>query len=162
MKKISGYTVFELIIVMLISLIVVSIAYKVYDIVLRNYYQHTQYNERISRISLLDVLLMKDFSESKYVIRNGNGIECFYTDKKVAYEWQPGFVVRNEEKISDTFEIEAENVYFKYGALPVSTTSGVIDYLGFEVKKGDHLQYFIYRKVYAADFLIQHDELNKN
>jgi prepilin-type N-terminal cleavage/methylation domain-containing protein len=160
-SKIPGYTIIELIVVMVISTIVVSIAYKTYDIVFTQYLRVRSQNEQIRQLSLLDLLLEKDFANSNYVMNVDEGIVCNYSGKQVVYSLNNRFIVRSERSVSDTFRVMAQNIQFAYSNKAIEESNRLIDKFSFEHQDKEHLLYFRYRKVYAAEFLMNEEVLSK-
>lgn len=153
MKRISAFTLMEVIIVMIISMIVVSLTYKTLDIVSMQYRQFSKSRKHIYELSLLETLLTKDFANSEYLKRMNDGVMCKYRDKNVVYTFNDGFIVRSEGTITDTFNIMPREIKYYFSDKEVKNTNSYIDKVAFVyVQEGS--KFFIYKKVYAADFFL--------
>jgi type II secretory pathway component PulJ len=159
-KKIEAYTIMEMIVVMIIGLIVVSIAYKTFDLVLKQFNQFRKSNEQTARLSLMDMLFEKDFSESNYVKRTGSGIAVGYSDRTVSYYWEKKFIVRQDLAAADTFFVASENHRYHYLDLEITASDKYIDRLAFESLEDGQQHVFIYHKIYGAGPLMKGEKFN--
>jgi len=153
MNRISAFTLMEVIIVMIISMIVVSLTYKTLDIVTMQYRQFSKSRKHIYELSLIETLLTKDFTNSEYLKRMNDGVMCKYRDKNVIYIFDDRFIVRSEGTMADTFNIMPRDIKYYFSDKEVKDINNYIDKVAF-VYVQESSKLFIHKKVYAADFFL--------
>jgi hypothetical protein len=164
MKKINAYTLMELIVVMVTSIIVITLAYKVFDLISHQYLQFVRYNESVYEVYQASALMATDFRESEYIVKNPEGVTCVYKNKEIVYNIGSNITVRSVDLVRDTFRIKAENVRYYFSDKEVIDVNKYVDQIKFEDVEKSEL--FHYQKIYAADFfmrdstLIQYNERN--
>lgn len=153
MRKISAFTLMEIIIVMIISMIVISLTYKTLDIVTMQFRQFGKSRKHIYELSLVETLLTKDFANSACILRAEEGILCKYSDKDIFYIFGDDYMVRREGSIVDTFNIKPRLVKYYFYEQEVRDLNSYIDKVTF-IHEQENTKFFTYRKVYAADFFL--------
>lgn len=153
MRKIDAFTLMEVIIVMIISMIVISLTYKTLDIVSMQYRQFSKNSKQVYELSLMETLLTKDFANSEYVKRVSNGMICRFKRKSILYIFDNSSMIRVEGAVSDTFNIVPNDVRYYFSDKNVSNINGYIDRVVF-MSNLSNSKLFTYRKIYASDFLL--------
>lgn len=161
MRKIDAFTLMEVIIVMIISMIVISLTYKTLDIVSMQYRQFNKNSKQVYELSLMETLLTKDFANSEYVKRVSNGMMCGFKRKSILYTFDDSSMIRVEGAVSDTFNIVPNNVRYYFSDKNVSNINGYIDRVVF-VSNLSNSKLFTYRKIYASDFLLNTQAIQDN
>jgi prepilin-type N-terminal cleavage/methylation domain-containing protein len=159
MSRLKGYTVMELIVVMVLSAIVVSIAYTSFDIISKQYLRYKKSHEEISKILMFDLVLTKDFKNSVFVSLDDDGIVCNYSDRKINYQIDEHFVVRQENDVLDTFKVRVTDFQSDFSGIRVTDPGQLINHFEFVQQYDDADYLYAYQKEYAADFLINHETL---
>lgn len=154
MKKIKAYTLMELIVVMIITLVVVSITYKAFDIVLGQYGRVKSHNERIHELLVLETLLTKDFNDSDHVLRVPGGIVCSYEERNIRYDFDEQWIVRTQQTMRDTFHLATGNVEFQLLNSVADKPGAYVERLNFDAENSGVPLSFRYVKQYGADVLL--------
>lgn len=154
MNKIKAFSILELIVVMLISMIVMGIAYQGYLLFHKQFLSFKKNADKIADLSLMDRLLHSDISDSRIVLKNSKGIDCIYPDKTIIYEWEDTYALRKDAGLIDTFHLTAlEGITFTFLSKPANTFE-MVDELVFIDKTKESQKVFHYLKKYGADIII--------
>jgi len=141
MNKTKAFTVIELTVVMILSSIVISIAYLSFDILQKQYRNYRESNDKIAMISKLHRLLHTDFNNSEIIIKTDAGILTNYGTKQINYEFDFGFILRKDGEITDTFFVkikEPEMLSLKHS----QSNSEIIEELKFEIKINNKMLFY--------------------
>ncbi len=149
----------EISIVMLISAIVIGIAYTAFNIINQSYRSFQHKNENIAVLIRLDELLRKDFSRANTISRTTNGIFVKTGPDSVIYEFEPDFTVRTST-IIDTFKLNVQDVVTTFETSPITAISPVteqnrIDELNFSILFENEKIPYYYHKQYSSANLIE-------
>jgi hypothetical protein len=149
----------EISIVMLISAIVIGIAYTAFNIINQSYSSFQHKNEDIAVLVRLDELLRKDFSRANTISRTTNGIFVKTGIDSVTYEFEPDFTVRIST-IIDTFKLNVQDVVTTFETSPITAISPVteqnrIDELNFSILFENEKIPYYYHKQYSSSNLIE-------
>src|SRR5688572_4879759 len=91
---------------MIISSIVISAGYLSYDIVLKQFLNYKNVNNKISEALMLRVMLQKDFSDARVVKKTAAfGFSCKTEQDSVLYQFDEKYILRKKELMTDTFFI---------------------------------------------------------
>lgn len=116
-KKVSAFTIMELTVAMLISAMVIAVAYTAFVLmgnVYRNY--HTRQTE-LAVLMRVDELLRRDFTRAEFITYRNDSL-CFWVDsQQVRYAFSGDKIIR-KSGIIDTFKVE--------GKLPVYLFEGSV------------------------------------
>lgn len=153
MNKLKSFTIIELMVVMLISTLVMGIAYQGYMLFYKQFLSFKSSSERIAKVSLLDRLVSSDMSDCKVVIKRSKGMDCVFNNKVIQYEWEENFVLRKQETLVDTFYLTTESVEFNFLTLKANEGQ-LIDELVFREISNERHKNFHYAKQYGADILV--------
>ena len=152
--KLNAYTLIEMIIVMIISAIIVSMAYVVFSKVnvlsirLKNLYQENY------KAVLLDKLLYADFEHAQKIVKIPNGFICEYEKEKHKY-FISDIIVRVQQAQIDTFdfvkELTVDYTYTNENQLLVKRVKlqGIYE---------EEDLMLLYTKEYGADIFVNNDE----
>ena len=149
----------EISITMLISAIVIGIAYSAFSIIHQSYRSFEQKNENLGEMIRLDELLHRDFSHACTINKTANGIVFQTGAESVVYEFQSGYALRTST-ITDTFKLALQDIHTSFENTPVTEVSLVaehnrIDLLDFSVLFERENIPYIYHKQYSSANLIQ-------
>ena len=152
-KKLKAFTVMELAVAMLISGVVLSIAYNSMDVfgrLSRKFYSNQKGN---AEIMMLDDLLRKDFEVSTLILKSGNGILCKKESMNIKYEWLPDMIIRTID-LPDTFFVKNDGVSVLFMNEQQNLEGGMVDNLQFEkIEDGEELL-FVYNKNISPETLL--------
>lgn len=153
MNKIKAVTILELMVVMLISMLVLGIAYQGYMLFFKQFSVFKDSSDKIAEVVLFDRLITGDFNDCKTVVRNEQGVECIFPDKVIQYHFADAYILRKRIAQTDTFYFNLENITFNFRDEP-SHTGLLVDELVFTDKKNERHKTFHYIKLYAADVMV--------
>jgi len=104
--RLPAFTVLELTLAMLISAVVLGIAYSGYSLVSKSYSRYQNRNEKLATLARLDELLKKDFYKADYIGLDSSGIR-FVKDSILlsGYSLIPHGLIRRSG-IIDSFKVE--------------------------------------------------------
>ncbi len=159
-NTLKAFTLVELLVAMIITGIVVGITYQVYIMANRQFNSYKSGNEKLSQIIVFKGLLHTDFFQSSSVSKSlEKGIEVVYSDKKILYEWNDKYLLRNDNGLRDTFFINIRSSEMKFHNFIQMKTNGLLDelVLVFEETGSEHS--FCFFKKYSADVLMLSDNL---
>lgn len=147
MNRVKAFTLSELIVVMIISTIVISLAFMALSIVKKQISDIQKRTEIKNELFALEKVLYKDF--------NFYGLGDFSTNKlkfknpidSVNYAFEDNFLLRNK----DTIKISVGNLAFYLDGKTV--TMGKVDALKFEAIELNYRATFIYALKDAAFYL---------
>ncbi len=108
-KKIRSFTITEMLVVMIITVIVVSITLLVLNIVQTEMGAIRSNYKKTAEIKALEQALWKDFNTSNlFFDKKSNQLQCKNPLDSVLYKFNDTFVVRN----SDTLKVKIESLTF--------------------------------------------------
>ena len=153
----------ELLVAMIISGIVMSIASLVWNIVFKQYESYKKANENISNTLLLNTLLQNDFQKAQLITKI-NETEILFTDKTdhqdqtIIYRFEQNYILRNLNNIPDTFSLTTNNMQIKFQNKKQEMQNGLMDELQFESVILNEREQFHFKKQYGADILMKANE----
>jgi hypothetical protein len=159
MTKIKAYTISEMLVVMLLSAIVISVAYTVLNIFNLQYLNYKNTRDDIYNLDLLDRLMVVDFSNADNIIKDENRYIFNFPARQVTYAFSDSLISRTENQVEDRFEFQTKGVsalFFKIEVQPLA----LVDELRFEIVIKDQNFNFHYQKLYAADVLLNFESKN--
>jgi Tfp pilus assembly protein PilE len=156
--KVKAYTILELAITMLLSALVISIAYTAYRMVNQSYLSFTIKNNHSADLMRLDNLLKKDFFRADQITCDSAGILCHLKDHSVCYIFTRDFIIR-KAGLTDTFKFKVENITPWYSSQQLQealseSTGHYVDALDFNLIFRDEKVPFTYHKCYSSTELI--------
>lgn len=157
MKKLKAFTLTELLVAMVVSAIVIAVAYQIYSIASMQFGEYKKVNDKISNEVVLKGLLNMDFFTSTAVLqRSENSIEIHKQDTLIEYAWNEFFVLRTKNNMRDTFflEVESSELRFKNKA---QKQGGLVDELELVSKDSGAERVFCFFKEYSADVLMRNE-----
>ncbi|MHB8208036.1 PulJ/GspJ family protein [Mucilaginibacter sp.] len=158
-KRVKAFTIMEITVVMLISAIVIGIAYTAFNIIGQSYRSFQHKNEELAVLIRLDELLRKDFSRADTISKTAGGIFVKTGTDSVTYAFEPDFTVRTST-IIDTFKLNVQDVTASFETSPITTIDPVseqnrIDELDFSILFENEKIPYTYYKQYSSANLIE-------
>ena len=99
-KKIKGFTIAEMLVVLVISAIVISLALLVLGLVQRQVYSIQKNINRTNEVVLLERLLWQDFNKNNLFYNNDKELLLAYNSKDtIQYEFTNTFIIRNKDTL---------------------------------------------------------------
>ncbi len=152
-KQLKAFTLLELLIVMLLSSLVLAVAYLALQLVNAQYLHFSRNTEETVALSVLRTQLAKDLERTSIVWRRGG---CLVLEKyavldnsaRVEYCFQDSLLLRRQEQLTDTFRFAATAIVFSWEGAEQS--QGPVDQISFNGKLNGESYPFLYRKDYDA------------
>ena len=160
MKKIptdlNGFTLIELMVVLILSGLVVSATYYAFNVIQQYYFDFSIRKETIQQLLSFDTQLQKDFDTAEKIIGDGRTIKFYKKEQSVDYRFHSKRIMRFQGSRTDTLLLELEDVRVSQGPNNLSYPHGeIIDLLWFTCVIGEERFAFFYKKNYAANVLIE-------
>lgn len=148
MKKVKAFTLSELLVVMIISTIVIGIAFLVLTMIQKQTIKIKANVSKKQTVEKLDKLLWKDFNEAKIIeVINSNSIIVTKEKDTINYYIHDDLIIRDK----DSFPIlNKENEFFLDGD---NLKKGKIDAMKLNFPKGYIQNIFVF-KTYDASFYL--------
>lgn len=108
-KNISGFTLMELIVVMIISSIVISFTYMTFSIFEQSILSKRELENQITSTYLFLNIFKSDLDGSSNIIEDNGELHLLNEKKIITYSFNQGKVIRKSEATSDTFQIKSIN-----------------------------------------------------
>jgi hypothetical protein len=147
----------EMVVVMLLSAIVISIAFQSFDILTKNYLLYKNNAAMLARTALLDRLLTLDFIRCSYVKKTQEGIVFGFEDRTIEYISGSGYITRQQDGQTDTFAVNTAPMTCKFQHQERTHPGNLVDELEFRHEYKGEALYFHYRKIYGADVLMEEE-----
>lgn len=149
----------EISVVMLISAVVIGIAYTAFSIINQSYRSFQHKNEDMEVVIRLNELLRKDFDRASSIIKTANGILIKANSDSVNYVFEPDFTVRTST-ITDTFKLTMQDMLMNFETHPVNDINAIpeqnrIDEFGFTILFENQKIPYHYHKQYSSVNLIE-------
>ena len=148
-QKVKAFTIIEMTVVMLLSTVVISMAYFAFELLSKRYLKYKAQTEVYYKLTLLDQLLSKDFFLADSIKTDGEMLHTFQGNTICKYEFSQKYVVRQAASQTDTFYCKIQKHELLYNQQPI-LPGDIVDQLNlsllFEEKKLD----YIYSKHYDA------------
>lgn len=159
MRKLKAYTIMEMTVVMFISAIVMSIAFKSYYLLSSSFVDFKRRYQRVGEVAMLDRLITLDFVRSREVVKTDEGFDCVFEENKINYVLFPEFILRNQMGVEDTFFVNPESIQYKFLDEVVEEEGKIMNELIFENMVEGETQYFQYKKEYGSDKLMEQNKI---
>lgn len=145
-KKIKGFTIVEMLVVMILTMIVITITILVLNLIQKELLGIQLNYRKNTEIRILEQVLWNDFNkDSIFFDVKSNQLTCTNPLDTVVYKFSENFVLRNK----DTLKV---SVVEKNGYLDMEKSTSQVDALGLKLSKDfQNKQLFIY-KIKASSY----------
>lgn len=142
-RKLKSFTLAELIVVMIITAIVVGMAFSVLRIVQKQIHTIQTNFDKTSTLALFEQRLWQDFNEPHNIIYNKNELILTSETDTIHYSFQENFIMRNQDTIK--LKTTPNKAFFKgkeitngtIDAISIFADTELPDYAIFVSKKND-------------------------
>lgn len=145
-KKVNSFTLSEMLVVMIITAIVVGIAFSVLSLVQRNIEKIKNNLNITTELSLFEQRLYTDFNEHNYITKENNKLMLISDIDTLIYNFNEEFLIRNTDTIPLKLDI-ISTFYFgnkvengNIDAVYISAKEEINDYGIFVSKQNDAVQ----------------------
>jgi hypothetical protein len=159
-KKLKAVTVLELIVAMLISSIVIIMAYSSYSMFSRLFFTFRNNSELSCEILQADRFLRKETDQSSVILKSGDGIDLYSAAGRVHYFQDADYLVREFGSMKDSFYIPSAEIGFFFNQTEQFTEGQPVDRISIKYKRNIededelHLEYY---KIYGAAIYMNKD-----
>lgn len=146
--KIKAFTLFELLIGMVISSIVIASSYFVYDLIYKQFIDYKEVRLNLVNFASLQTELENNFYHSKSIKMNDKELSFVFDNKTIYFEFLDSIIIRKDSQVLDTFRISVENFEF------VENQEGLVSSIQFNSRLFDKNFDVYFNKKYCAEELI--------
>ncbi|HRE76412.1 MAG TPA: prepilin-type N-terminal cleavage/methylation domain-containing protein [Flavobacterium sp.] len=151
-KKVKSFTLSELIVVMIITVIVVGIAFSVLLLVKKQIKGIEKNYQKTTQLALFEEKFWRDFNIFQQINIDESHQNMFFKNEidSIAYQFEDEYVIRNEDTLK--VQLKIENVYLDGNTVE----SGLIDAIDFSaIKEIPDYTFFVYKKNDATQYMNQ-------
>jgi prepilin-type N-terminal cleavage/methylation domain-containing protein len=112
MSRINAFTILELLVVMVISSILLAIAYQALDITQTSYWRYYSANRDALHLKSLMTTLRNDFEAAQAVVCSSDEMQCVRGEQLISYRFGHGMVTRRIAQEEETFPFEATEIRY--------------------------------------------------
>ena len=161
MKKhnVKAFTLLEVAITMLITALLIGIAYTSYGIIVKSYRSFVTKNDDMQELVSLDHALARDVDKAEIITKDNDGIILKNAQTSIKYSFSPNLIIR-ESLRADTFNVQVQDLQTSFEhsrIMEVEETEeqNRIDELSFTLLFQNEKIPYHYGKRYSAANLIQ-------
>ena len=160
MKRVASYTIMEMIIVMLLSSLVFTIAFKSFEIISKHYISYKRSVDEIGDYSLLDRLISSNSLQCIRIEKTQDGVAFVFEKGRIDYDFSQDYILRTQAGAKDTFILEAASYKLLYLGKEVMEDANIVDEVFVEGSIKGEVRRFNYFKQYAANELMLEESKN--
>lgn len=156
MKKIAAFTMVELLLVMITTIIVVGISMAAYTITTKMFVNYKNTQKELMDLVQADQLLSRDFSRARF-IRYADQLHITLTmpdSTAITYELNAVYLLRRISSATDTFQMKITEPVFLFEDQQQHETGGPVNELRFLATCSGEQQVMHYYKTYPADLIV--------
>ena len=146
--KVKAFTLFELLIGMVISSIVIASSYFVYNLIYKKYLDYKEIRLNLVNFASFNAELENNFYHSKSIKMNDKELSFVFDNKTIYFDFLDSIIIRTDSQVLDTFRISVENFEF------VENTEGLVSFVQFNSRLFDENFDLYFIKKYCAEELI--------
>lgn len=134
--KLKSFTLSELLVVMIITVIVVGIAFSVLTMVQKQIHSIEKNFQKTTELSLFEQRLWQDFNHHNIAVYSNNRIVLTSDIDTVSYSFEEGYTLRNTDTIPVKFLVD--KIYYhgrevKRGFIDAVSVSGAQEFHGYTI-----------------------------
>ncbi len=157
--KVQAFTLMELTIAMLLTVLVIGLTYMAYTITAHSYSHFHRRSDTVASLVKVNELLIKDFSRADTVFKTDSGVVLKKDSLVIHYTIDSNMIVRSFGRI-DTFTMPIQDLTISFEGQPVNFTAPVqeadrMDDLSFSVLFEKQKIPYHYHKDYSSASLIK-------
>ena len=113
-RRIKGFTLLELVVVMILTGIAVTLVYRAYIYISQTYSVYVDSRERILELGEFQTVFQGDLDAAEKADAGQNKISLLFDQKLIHYHFIDSMVVREQKSRLDTFQIGLQQHQFYY------------------------------------------------
>lgn len=126
-RKVKGFTLFELLIVMLISAILLGIVYHALQIANNSYISFSRETNRLLGLKTLVQTMQQDLVKADQVIASSDNFRCYSSGEVISYAIRKGSITRSINSTEEVFPYGPETCTFYFNQSIVKPVEEPID-----------------------------------
>ena len=157
MKKAAAFSMIDVVVTLIISMLVMGIAFTVFEFSYKQIYSYKDVNDDYKELYQLYTVMQEDFQRASEIKYDNHELQMLMqTQKKYNYLLFDEMIIRKTELSSDTFFVDVQNIRTLFKTQEQS--SGLIDELNFTLTKGDVELPYKFIKQYSAEMYMELEE----
>lgn len=157
--KIKAFTLLELLVVMVLTIIVTAIAFNAYLIMQQQYISFKSRQNKVLDFQFFNTVLAKDFQSEGLIKRDGQQVIFYQPVHNIIYDFDENKILRSQQTITknkDTisFDHKGFKTYFQSDIV----NKGLIDSMVLSIDFFRTSQQLIFKKKYSSEELIKGKE----
>lgn len=154
-KSIKAFTLTEMIVVMMITVIVLGMAYTVFQLVAKTYSNFNGKNGRVNDAERLEEWLRRDCLKASFIYLDHHVLILKNSRDSIRYVFADALILREKGHV-DTFRIRQQNLYAYFQHQAVDTLVRTpVDQLNFSIVLDNEKIPEILTKWYSAEQLME-------
>jgi type II secretory pathway pseudopilin PulG len=153
-KKVTAFTLIELIVVMLLTSLLVTALWWSYGVLQKYFGENLKKNEQAEQAMVFYNQLSEDFYGCHHVKRVANDITCIFSNREIYYRLTSTNLIRKQGDRTDTLKVSHPN----YVYTPLNGKhDDIIQMVEIKFEMSKRLIRFLIRKEYDATYRFQLD-----
>lgn len=153
-KKLAAFTLMELMVGMVVSLIVGAAALMAYMLLFKQFANYREESSKLERMYELGSMLREDVYRSQWMEKRGDVLLLNFPTYEVQYSFDKEEIIRTVPWRKDTFEIRITNYVMQFEGEELYSDAKV-DRLFLIQENNETPLRSVYKKDYAADVLLK-------
>ena len=156
-KRLTAFTIPELMVVMLLSGIVISAMYLLLEFSFTNYFRYFISTGKLNSISRMDYLLTKDINTSAVLQKTENGFSFTEHNKIIEYKILDSLLIRTDQ-FTDTMIVNQIQYELLWNNVPLLSSGEVGEHLMLTITyKGEELVMHYQKHIDAKGYLLMEE-----
>ena len=162
MRKLKAFTITELMVVALLTIVTAGLAMTAWQIMQQQYLQYGSETEQALQLGQLRMLLERDFTQARTVVKEKSTLRFTYPQHQIIYRFENKKVARHLEgsQRSDSFPFRVENWEAYFQKLPVDL--GTTDFVRLQTRLFEQPVSLVFSKTYSSDELMNLNHVSQN
>lgn len=156
-KKVKAITVMEVAIAMVISGVVIAMAFSGVDMFARMFKAFKTTNEKNAETIVFNRIFRKEVEECEMLIKSESGIVIQDDDGIIAYDFHDNYILRDRQNVVDTFYLNTVNRKFSFRNVEQNIIGGLVDKVNLIKIEEDDETLIELIKDYGADVYINNN-----
>jgi len=153
-RRLKAFTLTEMIVVMLLTAVVIGMAYAVFQIISKSYTSFNLKNEKVNDAERLEHWLARDLQRADACLNEEDGLKLLIGVDTVSYTFKDSVVTRTSLRI-DSFRVNTGKLAMMFDGQMLDTKpEQSVDQVSFELTLEKQKIPEVFYKLYSAEQLI--------
>jgi type II secretory pathway component PulJ len=157
-RRVKAFTIMEITVAMLISALVIGLAYTCFTIIYQQYHIYNSKQTELMEVDQLNKVLQSDFDKAEMIMQDNDDIVIKNKNGQLSYRIMPAYVLRIANA-TDTFKVSMQDVTRYFEGKPLTNQSDLpegnrMDELSFTIIYHNEKIPYYYIKQYSSQNLI--------